>query len=166
MKTLLEYLNEVTVTESSNWGGLNDADDKQWDVWFNEYVPASGKCDTIGGEILRAMSRLVYRFYNDGDTVEEYGGSEYNHCRAADMFLRSKVKGYKTLEGIWDENKYEKELCARLKFVFDYLNENPDVFNQKNDEDYLDLSPYEPYRDEDEDDDWNEDENDDIDDIQ
>lgn len=143
-------LTESMITES--WGGLNAADDAQWNEWWEEYVPSEGKCDTVGGEIMRAMSRIVYRYYNDGDTVEEYYGSEKNLCRGADYYLQDHVPGYKSLGGIWDETQYEEELCDRLKFVFDYLNATPDVFNQPNDEDYLDLAPFEPHNDEDEDD--------------
>lgn len=162
-KQVKRALNESMITES--WGGLNDNDNAQWDEWWDEYVPDEGKCDTVGGEIMRAMARLVYRFYNDGDTVEEYWGSEYNHCRAADEFLLKNVYGYKSLQGIWDENEYEKQLNARLKFVFDFLNENPDIFEQDNTKDFLDLAPFEPHRDDedDEDDYWPEDDEDDED---
>ena len=65
--------------------------------------------------------------------------------------LQDHVPGYKSLGGIWHQTQYEEELCARLKFVFDYLNATPDVFNQPNNEDYLDLAPYEPIMDDDED---------------
>ena len=135
-------LTESMITES--WGGLNAADDAQWNEWWEEYVPSKGKCDTVGGEIMRAMSRIVYRYYNDGDTVEEYYGSEKNLCRGADYYLQDHIPGYKSLGRIWNQTQYEKELCDRLKFVFDYLNATPDVFNQPNNENYLDLAPYEP----------------------
>ena len=39
------------------------------DGLFDKYVPVSGKAETIGGEIVRAISRITYRFYNDGDVV-------------------------------------------------------------------------------------------------
>lgn len=32
-------------------------------------IPARGKADTVGGELLRAIERLIYRYYNDGDVV-------------------------------------------------------------------------------------------------
>lgn len=34
---------------------------------FNEYVPPSGKADTVYGEMVRALNRVVYRWDNDGD---------------------------------------------------------------------------------------------------
>ena len=36
---------------------------------FEELVPLEGKADTLAGEIVRAISRIGYRFYNDGDQV-------------------------------------------------------------------------------------------------
>ena len=85
----------------SNWGRLPDKEDKQWQSWENDYMPASGKADTLAGEIIRAMDRIVYRWYNDGDTVDEYGGSEYNHCKGANIFLMDHVPGFETLEFFW-----------------------------------------------------------------
>ena len=34
---------------------------------FKELVPETGKADSLAGELVRAMSRIAYRFYNDGD---------------------------------------------------------------------------------------------------
>ena len=36
---------------------------------FEELVPLEGKADTLAGEIVRAISRIGYRIYNDGDQV-------------------------------------------------------------------------------------------------
>ena len=36
---------------------------------FKELVPETGKADSLAGELVRAMSRIAYRFYNDGDMV-------------------------------------------------------------------------------------------------
>ena len=149
----------------SNWGRLSIKEDKQWQSWENDYMPPSGKADTLAGEIIRAMDRIVYRWYNDGDTVDEYGGSEYNHCKGANFFLMEHVPGFETLEsktlGFFSDNEYEDEVCKRLKFVYNYLSNHPEVFETENTEDFLDLSPFEPYNDEDEDEDdgfWNDDE--------
>ena len=38
---------------------------------FKELVPETGKADSLAGELVRAMSRIAYRFYNDGDMVED-----------------------------------------------------------------------------------------------
>jgi hypothetical protein len=46
------------------------------DSLFSDFVPASGKADSIGGEQLRAIMRIVYRDYNDGDKFYEGYGLE------------------------------------------------------------------------------------------
>ena len=38
------------------------------DTLFNFLVPSSGKADTVAGEIIRATMRILYRYYNDGDS--------------------------------------------------------------------------------------------------
>lgn len=46
---------------------------------FDVYVPASGMADTLGGELLRAYVRLLYRCENDGDVpFEGYGNITCN----------------------------------------------------------------------------------------
>lgn len=52
---------------NNTWSGLTLEQDQIWEQLWNKYVPASGTAETIGGEILRAMSRIIYRFYNDGE---------------------------------------------------------------------------------------------------
>ena len=42
---------------------------KRYNDLFAEHVPASGAAKTYGGELLRAISRIGYRWYNDGDKV-------------------------------------------------------------------------------------------------
>jgi hypothetical protein len=34
---------------------------------FNKLVPARGKADSVEGEMVRAMMRVLYRYHNDGD---------------------------------------------------------------------------------------------------
>lgn len=46
------------------------------DELFNLAVPSSGSCETVGGEIVRAVMRILYRDYNDGDVFYEGYGRE------------------------------------------------------------------------------------------
>jgi len=41
--------------------------DDQLNQLFNELVPGKGAAETIEGEMIRAISRIIYRYYNDGD---------------------------------------------------------------------------------------------------
>ena len=136
----------------TNWGKLPVDADKEFDAWYDKYVPSSGNCETLAGEIIRAINRLVYRWYNDGDTVDCYGGNVYNHNRAADDFLCGNVAGYVTLSGV-SEFDFEDAVCKRLKYIYDYLKSHPEVFETPNKVDCLDNAPYEPWEEEDE---WDE----------
>lgn len=77
---------------------------------FEELVPASGKAESLAGELIRAMSRIAYRFYNDGDQVGMGYGKET--CNPAARFLMAKgskrVSSLATaIWGIYDESAYE-----------------------------------------------------------
>lgn len=145
------------LTHSDNWGGLNATDNKWHDEMYDRYVPACGKCNTLGGEILRAINRIIYKFYNDGDTVSRYYSSTYNDSYGAEKFLYKHVPGYELMRDIsYDEiTRFEKAACKNLKRVVDYLRKNPALFEVENHEDFLDLSPKEEWDDEDyEGDEW------------
>jgi len=43
---------------------------------YDVLVPAMGSAETIEGEILRAVNRIAYRYYNDGDYFFEGYGAE------------------------------------------------------------------------------------------
>lgn len=139
---------------SNNWGGLNAIDNQWHDAMYERYVPACGKCNTLGGEILRAINRIIYKFYNDGDTVSRYYSSSYNHSYGAEKFLYKHVPGYALMRNIgYDEiSRFEKAACKNLKHIVDYLRNNPALFEVENHEDFLDLSPKEEWPCEDEDD--------------
>ena len=52
---------------------------------FEKLVPASGKAENLAGELVRAMARIGYRWYNDGDQVGIGYGRET--CNPAARFL-------------------------------------------------------------------------------
>ena len=124
---------------------------------FEELVPASGKAESLAGELIRAMSRIAYRFYNDGDQVGMGYGKET--CNPAARFLMAKgnkrVSSLATaIWGIYDESAYEDLLDILAGAVADYVEQPPD----------LRATPTEDmwsYRtDEDVDDDWEDEEDD------
>ena len=48
---------------------LNEEPLNKFNELFDSLVPPSGNCGTLGGELLRAVNRVCYRWYNDGDRV-------------------------------------------------------------------------------------------------
>lgn len=137
---------------NSTWSGLTVKQDEIWDKLFDEYVPDSGQASTIGGEILRAMSRIIYRFYNDGGMVGVgYGNETVN---SSDRYLSNMVPEYLSLNDVKHEEKsYEKAMRSNHRTVFAYLQANPALFEslnevdsrQASEEDYERSREYEGY---------------------
>ena len=56
---------------------------------FHACVPSSGKSDNLAGELARAMERISYRDYNDGDVF--YDGYGLETCGEAAAFIMTHV---------------------------------------------------------------------------
>lgn len=100
---------------------------------FKELVPFEGKADSLAGELIRAMSRIGYRFYNDGDQLGIGYGKET--CNPAGRFLIAKGNHVVSdltvaLWEIFSEDAYEKVLDTLEGAVADYIEQNPDLRKQ------------------------------------
>ncbi len=117
---------------------IMSAREEKINALFNELVPASGKADTIAGEIIRAVSRIGYRNYNDGDHIGVRYGKET--CNPAARYLASKA-GTKVSQvifkmwGIEDDRHYQKMLVTLEESVLEYLEQHPDLKTTANSED-------------------------------
>lgn len=103
---------------------------EQLDKLFDELVPKSGKAESLAGELVRAASRIGYRFFNDGDMVGVGYGKET--CNPAARFLLEKggirIKGL--VQGLWevtDETAYEAILDALIHEVSYSIDQNPEL---------------------------------------
>ena len=97
---------------------------------FEELVPASSKAESLAGELVRAMARNGYRWYNDGDQVGIGYGRET--CNPAARFLIH--KGNKEVSdlaasiwGIYSEEVYEKRIDLLAGAVADYVESHPEL---------------------------------------
>ena len=100
---------------------------------FKELVPETGKADSLAGELVRAMSRIGYRFYNDGDQLGIGYGKET--CNPAGRFLGAKgndriARLTADAWAVFSEEAYEKILDSLEVAVADYIEQNPDLRNQ------------------------------------
>lgn len=123
---------------------------------FEELVPISGKADSLAGELVRATARIGYRFFNDGDMVNQGYGKET--CNPAARFLIAKGNAEISsltvaLWEIFSEDAYEKVLDTLEGAVADYIEQNPDLRKQPT-EDMWSFRDAE----EDQDDSWDEEE--------
>ena len=100
---------------------------------FNKFVPHIGEADTLLGEIVSALSRILYRYYNDGDRIGVYYGR--NTCNPAFRFLIAKVpllSRYKSCRKdlsdffSYSDAKYESFLKNLSCYICAYIIENYD----------------------------------------
>lgn len=104
------------------------------DAIFQEYVPGSGKADNLGGEYARAMMKIYYRWFNDGDKFYEGYGIET--CGSAAQLLYSDVPDVDDAmldtanSGRQDDNYYQSRLDYIAQLVIDYAIDNPNIFNE------------------------------------
>ena len=135
--------------------------EKRNEPLYDKLVPSSGNSDFIEGEILRAINRIVYRFYNDGDFFYKgYGAETAGPAHAfltqsgeIDSTLRS------TLTQIFNkaidapEDGYERLLKFALEKILDYIESKEGNYTKSNEDMFNYESEFEddPY-DEEEDD--------------
>lgn len=99
---------------------------------FEELVPLSGKAESKAGEIIRAASRIGYRWFNDGDMVNRGYGKET--CNAAARFLMNncnhsieQVLSLMGRDGYISDEDYSDLLEELCEEVIQFVDENPSL---------------------------------------
>jgi hypothetical protein len=135
---------------------------------YNKLVPGSGNSKFIEGEMLRAINRLVYRWYNDGDYFYKGYGAEtagpahsfLTNSSEIPFALRSTLTSIFSKAMGADENGYERLIKFALEQILDYIEDkdgnytesNEDMFNY--DSEFEDEEEYDDDYDEYDDDDY------------
>ena len=112
---------------------------------FENLVPHSGKAETVAGELARAMMRVLYRDYNDGDKffmgygLETCGGSIVYLMDVIGEKFESKVDdilqdAYRFIDDYADD-LYTKAINELKDIVVDYLLDHQELFATENTED-------------------------------
>ena len=125
---------------------------EQLDKLFDELVPMSGKAESLAGELVRAASRIGYRFFNDGDMVGVAYGKET--CNPAARFILKHGDAHvKALaQALWEvhtEDAYEAVLGAFIPAVANYVNQTPSLRELPAEDMYDCRNPYEDFDDSD-----------------
>ena len=107
---------------------------------YDDLVPGDGKADTVQGEMLRAINRIVYRYYNDGDEYHtgygtETAGPAHSYLVNANHPLRSLVS---TL--FKDGTNYEQTIKDVLDAILDHIESRRGKY-APNSEDMFDYEP-------------------------
>ena len=127
---------------------------------FEGLVPSYGKADTVAGEIVRAISRIGYRNYNDGDHVGVGYGNET--CNPAARYLMSLNdeginEALSELWGVVNDELYDTRLSVLEMRVLEYLEAHPELKIRENTVDMWDCRTEDDV-DDSYDDDWDSDE--------
>jgi hypothetical protein len=91
---------------------------------YEELVPEYGESTYIEGELLRAVQRIKYRFYNDGNRIDHCGefGQCYNcnHdvCAPRDFLIQY---GFKKYIDMVENMDYKKWIDTLEKVVVNYV---------------------------------------------
>ena len=147
---------------------MNKQLEKRNNVLFDKLVQRTGKSNFIEGEMLRAINRIAYRFYNDGDVYYEGYGCETAgpahsfliNCTEINSVLQDKTrKAFDKECYAHDDEIYEAGLETVLTLIIDYI-EGLENYTETDQEmfDYEAEYEYEDEEEEEEVDDWNDDE--------
>ena len=132
-------------------------------VLFDKLVPNSGASKFAEGEMIRALNRLIYRFYNDGDKFfEGYGtetaGPAHSFLVNSDQINRGEQRKFEALfdsvVGTYDDNEYEKMLLKLANLVMSYVEGIPEDQYQELGREMFDFEPEYEEEDYDEEDDF------------
>lgn len=145
------------------------------EILHDELVPPMGAAETQAGELVRAASRLIYRFFNDGDRVGVGYGKET--CNSSFRYLSEMAERFEdeeldnaldSLDGSFaKDSEYEENLEIIAERIAFQIETNPKLRETKNTvdsrEDFTREWDYEDqedeyYSDDDYDDDYDDDE--------
>ena len=127
-----------------------DLNTTQFSSLFDELVPGVGPADTIAGEIIRAVNRLVYRAWNDGDMFwQDYGietvGPVYMYLHSLDLQNDSFYRVLDALDALEGKefDDYYYLLQDLIDATVDLINDNSLLKAMRNDDDCLNNCYYE-----------------------
>lgn len=142
---IADHQEEIGKAEEILNSGKSD-DDKISEL-FEIFVPRSGISDTVGGEIIRALMRIDYRYYNDGDYfccgygLETCGGSaDYLASNTSDS-INELIYNFvdKNSSIRITDSVYEKFLDELRPMVLSFLTDHLELFATLNTTDSRDF---------------------------
>ena len=131
--------------EKNSYWNNNGKYNLEYENLWRRLVPVEGKASTVAGEVLRAVSRLYYRWYNDGDRIQVRLG-EWVAVSAIKAFkylyqFHEPGSGFSTKKLMEDivfadtEEEYELALERAVDAIIEWAIKQPDTPNS---DDFLD----------------------------
>ena len=126
--------------ENTYWSGNG-----KYQAAYDELVkkmPASGKCDTVAGEMIRAASRLGYDFYNNGMGNNTSGALNYlSEQSAIDDDVYDTIYKYtrgRIYEGNYNGDSLQVAIESMVDQTVGMIVNNPVLMTIENKEDMFD----------------------------
>ena len=92
---------------------------KAYDYFYPKLVPNTGPADSPEGELLRAISKFYYRYFNDGDIYEEMIEDDYLPLT---RIQRIDIKFLKSLHNeLYSSFTYEKTIESVVDRILRFL---------------------------------------------
>ena len=120
LKKVEDFLTENKLLKEFVGKELEDRNEPLYD----KLVPGQGDAETVEGEMLRAINRLIYRYYNDGDKYYEGYGTET--AGPAHSFLVNANHPQKAImnrlfKEFISDDEYERMLKDILDVILDHI---------------------------------------------
>lgn len=122
---------------------------------LSEYIPDTGKADTVGGEMTRAVNRICYRYFNDGEKLGDfdmydmepndipsvtyaaaYIFDEYGSFGPLGRKLKNVVEELVFRD--FNDSAYERVLVRLCEAAREIYDNNPQIFSKSNSDDLFD----------------------------
>lgn len=127
--------------ENTYWNG-NGLYQREYEQMMEDLVPASGKCDTLAGEMIRAVSRLGYDFYNNGMGNNTSGALNFLDSQGVgDRETLATIYGYtrgRIYNGSYDGDSLQEAIERLIDRTVGMIVRNPQLMTVENTEDMFD----------------------------
>lgn len=139
-------------------------ENKRFEELSDALMKSSGKSDTVGGELVRAVNRICYRFYNDGDVIGCGYGNETCNMAGRYILQYGNKEMRDVLKTMWNgdvndtdyamaDKPYELLLSQLVDETVKYIDNGNNELNKET-EDMLDFSYQEDSKYDLEDEEW------------
>jgi len=125
---------------ASTYWERNGKEQKRYEELWEKLVPVSGPAKTKAGELLRAVSRVYYRWFNDGDRISLVLTQDAAESSTVNGWgflyaYQDKKAGFQGEPLAWaileasSEKEYEAALEKAVDAVLVYVGTTPDEVN-------------------------------------
>ena len=115
---------------------MTEEQKNEWEAMEDRLMPVSGKAETVAGEIIRAVDRIWYRWWNDGDKINVGYGRET--CNGTARYLE-KIRGTDFPAEVWNgslgEDAYTEFTENLVAEMYAFIKAHPELETTPNSED-------------------------------